>query len=83
MLVKKGADVNAKDNNGKTALMFAAENEFRPEIVIKIIIILLENGADAKIKPFDGKMAIDFAENNSLLKRWGTEALKKLEAASR
>jgi ankyrin repeat protein len=76
-LLKNGADVNAKDKDGMTALALAAANNPNPEIVS----LLLENGADAHIKIENGLRAIDFAENNDKLKN--TEALKQLQEASK
>jgi ankyrin repeat protein/serine/threonine protein kinase len=45
LLLEKGADVNAKNDNGETALMWAAKNGH-----IKIVQHLLEKGADVNAK---------------------------------
>lgn len=81
-LVKAGADVNAKSSleplKGYTSLMFAVTNlSPNPDA----IITLLELGADPKMKHDSGKMAIDYARCNFRL--WNTDALKKLEEASK
>jgi ankyrin repeat protein len=44
-LIGKGANINAADDNGYTALMFATSNGHAKEVKI-----LLENGADPNIK---------------------------------
>jgi ankyrin repeat protein len=55
LLLENGADVNAKDDDGRTALMAAAYNKDP-----KMISLLLENGADAAITDNNGKKAIDY-----------------------
>ena len=40
-----GADVNAKDNNGKTALAFATENEAEEHNATDVIALLKAAGA--------------------------------------
>lgn len=53
-----GADVNAKDDDGKTALMVAAYNiEGKPEVAR----VLLEHGADVNAKDSRGKTALIWA----------------------
>ena len=47
-LIRKGADVNLKDNDGKTALVWAASNS------LENAKILLENGAKVNIPANDG-----------------------------
>ena len=44
-LLAKGADVNAKDNSGQTALMFASSNGHK-----EVVQLLLAKGADANAK---------------------------------
>jgi hypothetical protein len=66
MLVKAGADINAADNRGQTALMFAAQECRDPEI----ISLLLTAGADIKTKDMNGWTAYDFARENPILKEW-------------
>ena len=57
--------------------MWAAEHNSN----LEVITTLLELGTDPKAKDKDGKRAIDYARENPKIKN--TEALKKLEAASR
>ena len=60
LLIAKGANVNLVDNNeGWTALMFAAAEGLAPNVKI-----LLENGADTKPKDIDGDTAAAFAVKN-------------------
>jgi len=56
MLLEKGADVNAKNNDGRTALILASENG-RTEIVA----MLLEKGADVSAKGDYGYTALIWA----------------------
>ena len=76
-MVKAGAEVNARMDNGWTPLIWAALFNPSPEIVAA----LLDAGADAKAKGAMGERAIDYARDNPALK--DTEALKRLDAASR
>ena len=57
LLIKKGANVNAKDNNDKTPLMFAASSGN-----IKIVQALLKKKADINAKDKDGKTALYYAK---------------------
>ena len=77
-LLKAGADINAQGEvDGETALMHAARYNNNPEI----ITVLLKAGADAKVKNVNGETALDCAKSNDNLE--GTDALKKLEEASK
>jgi len=75
--VRAGADVNAKDNAGRTPLMFAVESSERA----RLILLLLDAGADAAVRNNGGRRAIDMIAGFGSLR--GTEALRRLEAASR
>ena len=59
-LIDKRANVNLVDNNeGWTALMFAAAEGLAPNVKI-----LLDNGADTTPKDIDGDTAASFAAKN-------------------
>ena len=54
VLLKGRADVHARDNFGKTALMYAAECSPNPEVVK----VLLKNGADVRAADKNGHDAL-------------------------
>jgi uncharacterized protein len=56
LLLKNGADANARDIFGQTPLYRAATS---PNV--EIVKLLLENGADASVRAEDGKTALDIA----------------------
>lgn len=62
-LVKAGANVNAQDVNGRTALHFIAcgSEKNDDENSLKIAQFLIERGADISIKDNDGKSPADLA----------------------
>jgi ankyrin repeat protein len=75
LLIVHGADVNAKDNEDRTALMFAAiekksyaSSEPRGGNQ-EAVAILLASGADANMRDKSGKRAIDYAEKNESFKK--------------
>jgi ankyrin repeat protein len=56
LLVKKGTDIDAKDNEGQTALLWAAKRGYEG-----IVKFLIENGADATAKSTNGQTALSCA----------------------
>ena len=68
--IKAGANVNAKDDSGWTALMIAAANNQNPEV----ITALLKAGANINAKDKHGWTALDYARDNN-----NTAAIKCLE----
>ncbi|XP_061491677.1 fibronectin type 3 and ankyrin repeat domains protein 1 [Rhineura floridana] len=56
LLLDAGANVNAKDKDGKTPLMVAALNNYE-----ELVALLLERGADPDVKNEFGKGALDMA----------------------
>ena len=57
-LIEKGADVDAKDKGGDTALMGAARGGHLP-----LVLALIEKGADVEAKTYRGVTAADCAKN--------------------
>lgn len=76
-LLKAGADLEAKNDDGRTALIDAALGGGNPEV----IMMLLNAGANVQAKDKMGQTAVYYARYNTNLK--GTDALKKLEEASK
>ncbi len=56
-LIREGADVNSKDDDGMTPLMLAASESKTPEVVS----LLIEAGADVNAKDDDGMTPLTFA----------------------
>jgi len=75
-LLKAGAKVDDRTEEGTTPLMFAAWNNPNPDI----ITTLLRARANAKLKSSEGKTALDYAEENEKLK--GTDAYLELKKAT-
>lgn len=67
ILVKKGAQVNARDGGGKTALIRAVMNEN-----MDIAELLIKHGAVPRAVDNEGKSALDYAseENLGIIKKW-------------
>jgi ankyrin repeat protein len=72
--LKAGADVNARNKYGLTALIAAAGHGTAENMKV-----LLDAGADASVKDKDGKTAWDLAQDNEKLK--GTDAYWMLNDA--
>lgn len=60
ILIKHGADIEARGKYGWTALMWAARFNANPAI----IETLIKYGANVKVKDKDGKAALDYAKDN-------------------
>jgi ankyrin repeat protein len=58
MLLAQGADVNAKDNRGQTALMKAAQGRWKHLEVVKLLV---ERGADINATDNEGNTAVTLA----------------------
>jgi ankyrin repeat protein len=75
-LIKCGADVNAREKNGLTALMFAARWGKYPEM----ITALIGGGANVNLRDEEGKLAIDYASENPDIKN--TDVYRRLKEAA-
>ncbi|WP_460201825.1 ankyrin repeat domain-containing protein [Scytonema sp. NUACC21] len=62
MLIAAGADINAKDINGRTPLILAAEF-----CNAEVAAILIQAGADINAKDNDGNTALMYASRNEVL----------------
>jgi ankyrin repeat protein len=58
LLLDRGADVNARDGDGRTALMLACYSDTYP---IDVVRILIERGADVNARTPSGETAVSFA----------------------
>ena len=63
-LIKNGANVNAKDNFGRTALLLACGNLKG----LQVVQYLLKNGADIEIETINGLNALIWAAFNGNIK---------------
>ena len=62
LLIEQGADIEAKDNGGRTALHIVAERNS-----LDVATLLIEQGADIEAKDYIGRTALHIvAESNSL-----------------
>lgn len=64
ILISKGANIDARNVNGNTALMYAAMNDN-----IELVELLLKNGADIKILNNNGNTVFAHALNNEEIKQ--------------
>ena len=62
LLISRGAEVNAKDNNGRTPLHEAARHSSAKEISA----LLIAKGADINAKESSGLTPLDYSENDNL-----------------
>lgn len=63
LLIKSGADVNKREVNGASSLIYAAQNSgIDVDTRMSIVAYLLEKGADRSFKDRAGKTALDWAE---------------------
>ena len=62
-LLELGADPNATDSDGHTALMWMFISHFRKAETLARVKLLLEHGADKTILDNDGNTAFDHAAN--------------------
>ena len=74
--LEQGANVEAKDEDGVTALMRVARDNFHPAV----LHVLLNAGADADARDKEGRRAIDFLSWRRTMR--GTNAMKRLDAAT-
>jgi ankyrin repeat protein len=63
LLIERGSDVNASNDNGETALILAAILNKNPAV----LSLLISSGADVKAKDRNGKTAADYASMNTSL----------------
>ena len=61
-LLEQGADVNAQDEDGWTALMFSAKSQN-----VEMAQMLMDNGADNEIRNKDGNKAIWIAKTGPVM----------------
>ena len=58
-LIERGADVNARDVDGRTVLMLAAASEF---MLVDVVKALIGSGADVNARMRSGETALSFAK---------------------
>ena len=74
-LLKAGENIEARDKDGRTPLIWAARHNNNPEV----IEALLKAGANARAKDKEGKTAVDYAKDNK--KIYKTKVYRKLKEA--
>lgn len=60
-LIEHGANVNARDPEGRTALMLAVSSE---RVSVETVRTLIDRGADVSVKTAAGETALDFARRH-------------------
>ncbi|WP_242928406.1 ankyrin repeat domain-containing protein [Pontibacter vulgaris] len=85
-LLKKKADVNAKDQDGRTALhLLVSGTKVKSELFeleqVQLIDSLLKHGADPNLKDADGNTAIGVALQSTIGQHIGIMELERLLAA--
>ena len=84
MLIENGADLDAQDKTGSTALIRAATRESEDvQLTYALIRTLLEAGADPNLPNRDGATAKDIAQRNKLLVEAEIERLFRMEQGTR
>ena len=71
LLIKNGADVNAKNNDGVTPLMYAT---FRNNY--EVIKLLIKKGADVNARDYSESTALKYSTNEEMkkfLKKYGAK----------
>jgi len=63
-LIERGADVSARDREGRTAIILAILHT-HPKVNLKIIPVLVAAGADVNAQDVSGKTAIDYARERA------------------
>ena len=63
-VITAGAEVHAKEEDGQSPLMIAAQSNENPEV----FTVLLNAGADGSLKDITEKTAFDYAKDNPYLK---------------
>ena len=66
LLIERGADVNAKDEPGRTVLLMVAA-EYEGSKLYELIRLLKEHGADTKVRDHNGFNAANFLERRHYL----------------
>lgn len=80
VLLEKGADINAKDYNGYTSLIWACSS-YGSRFAEPYVKFLVEKGADINIENDYGDTALDIAEHLKLRKL--VSILKKAQRTQR
>ena len=78
VLIKAGTNVNIEKEFGKTALMYAAERGYFPEVV-KVVQLLIKAKANVNTKDNGGNTALDYVPeyDSDEVRRLLQDAMKK------